>query len=69
MSDSKLPAGQTRPFHVSPAPGLSPCDEHCLAGDVTITPDARGRHVETSGELFTLRPRVRDTSVRATERP
>jgi len=47
---------------------LSPCDKRCLAGEVTITPDARGRHVETSGELFTLRPRVRDTSVRATER-
>jgi hypothetical protein len=39
------------------------------AGEVTTTPDARGRHVERSGELFTLRPRVRDTSVRATERP
>jgi hypothetical protein len=48
---------------------LSPCDERCLAGEVTIKPDARSRHVETSGELFTLRPRVRDTSVRATQRP
>ena len=48
---------------------LSPCDERCLAGEVTITPDARGRQVETSGELFTLRARVRDTSVRATEHP
>ena len=48
---------------------LSPCDERCLAGQVTITSDAPGRHVETSGELFTLRPRVRGPSVRATEDP
>lgn len=59
MSDSKLPAGQTRRFHVSPALGLSPCDERCLAGNVTITLDGGGGHVETSGESFTLRPRSR----------
>ena len=51
MSGSQFPAAQKRPFHVSPALGLSPCDECCLAGEVTITLDARGRHVERSGEL------------------
>ncbi len=34
---------------------ISPCDERCYAGDVEIRPDARGRRVELSGELFALR--------------
>jgi hypothetical protein len=34
---------------------ISPCDEGCVAGEVSITPDASGRFVETSGELFMLR--------------
>jgi hypothetical protein len=34
---------------------LSPCDERCDAGEVTITRDASLAVIETSGELFTLR--------------
>jgi hypothetical protein len=41
---------------------ISPCDERCYAGEVTITPDAEGRLVEISGELFTLRRRRGESS-------
>jgi hypothetical protein len=34
---------------------ISPCDDRCYAGDVTIRADAAGRFPEISGELFTLR--------------
>ncbi len=47
---------------------LSPCDERCDAGEVTITRDASLAVIETSGELFTLRracPKFRGTSVAA----
>jgi hypothetical protein len=36
---------------------ISPCDERCLAGEVSITRDSRGSQVEISGEVFTLRRR------------
>jgi hypothetical protein len=35
---------------------ISPCDERCDAGHVTIQPDAHGPFPQLSGELFTLRP-------------
>ncbi len=34
---------------------VSPCDERCQAGRVTIRPDAEGQFAQLSGELFTLR--------------
>jgi hypothetical protein len=34
---------------------ISPCDERCNAGQVTIQPDAHGPSPQISGELFTLR--------------
>jgi hypothetical protein len=34
---------------------VSPCDERCLAGEVTITKDSNSGVVEISGELFRLR--------------
>ena len=36
---------------------ISPCDERCQAGEVSITADSQGPHVEISGEIFTLRRR------------
>ena len=36
---------------------ISPLDERCQAGEVSITVDSRGRQVEISGEVFTLRRR------------
>jgi hypothetical protein len=36
---------------------ISPCDEQCQAGEVTIRPDADGWYPQISGELFTLRLR------------
>jgi hypothetical protein len=36
---------------------ISPCDERCHAGQVTIKPDAEGQFPQISGELFTLRRR------------
>jgi hypothetical protein len=45
------------PFNISAAGvQLSPCDEYCDAGEVTITRDPSSAVVSTSGELFTLRP-------------
>jgi hypothetical protein len=44
------------PFNVTPTyVQVSPCDERCLAGEVTIARDSRSRAVEISGELFSLR--------------
>jgi hypothetical protein len=34
---------------------ISPCDERCQAGQVTIMPDAEGQFTQISGELFSLR--------------
>jgi hypothetical protein len=34
---------------------ISPCDERCQAGEVTIRPDAHGQYPQISGELFLLR--------------
>jgi hypothetical protein len=34
---------------------ISPCDERCQAGEVTIRPDADGQYPQISGELFALR--------------
>jgi hypothetical protein len=34
---------------------ISPCDERCQAGQVTIGPGAEGPFMQISGELFTLR--------------
>ena len=36
---------------------ISPCDERCQAGEVSITADSAGSHVEISGEILTLRQR------------
>ena len=36
---------------------ISPCDERCQAGQVTIGPGAEGPFMQISGELFTLRKR------------
>lgn len=47
------------PFNVtSTYVQVSPDDERLLAGEVSITPDAQGPHVEITGELFTLRHRL-----------
>jgi hypothetical protein len=35
---------------------ISPCDERCDLGQVTIQPDAHGPFPQLSGELFILRP-------------
>ncbi|HET9895667.1 MAG TPA: hypothetical protein VFQ44_12130 [Streptosporangiaceae bacterium] len=35
---------------------ISPDDEHCIAGQVTITHDTSSQHSQLSGEIFTLRP-------------
>jgi hypothetical protein len=35
---------------------ISPDDERCIVGEVTITQDSRGPWPELSGELFTVRP-------------
>jgi hypothetical protein len=41
------------PFDVTPTyVQVSPCDERCLAGEVTIARDSRSRAVEISGELL-----------------
>lgn len=46
------------PFHRSPFNvtstyvQISPDDERLTAGEITISPDARGPHVEISGDLF-----------------
>jgi hypothetical protein len=34
---------------------ISPCDERCQAGEVTIRPDAGGQYPRISGEIFALR--------------
>ncbi len=34
---------------------ISPCDDRCYAGEVTIRPDAQGQFPQISGELYTLR--------------
>jgi hypothetical protein len=34
---------------------ISPCDERCQAGEVTIRPDGDGQYPQISGELFLLR--------------
>jgi hypothetical protein len=34
---------------------ISPCDERCQAGEVTIRPDAEGQYPQISGEIFLLR--------------
>lgn len=36
---------------------ISPCDERCQAGQITIGPGAEGPFMQISGELFTLRKR------------
>ena len=47
---------RTSPFTINGSNvQISPCDERCVAGEVPITPDASGRFVETSEELFMLR--------------
>jgi hypothetical protein len=35
---------------------INPSDERCIAGQVTIRPDAQGPVPQLSGELFTVRP-------------
>jgi len=55
-ADSPRPLFDASPFIVKGTYiQISPCDEQCYAGDVEIRPDALGRRVELSGELFTLR--------------
>jgi hypothetical protein len=39
---------------------ISPCDERCMAGEVSITVDSRGPQVEISGEVFTVRPVLKE---------
>jgi hypothetical protein len=34
---------------------ISPCDDRCKLGEVAIRPDAEGRHVQVSGEVFAVR--------------
>jgi hypothetical protein len=38
---------------------ISPIDERCYVGEVTILPGAHGPVPEISGELFTIRPMKR----------
>ena len=48
------------PFVVhGPYVQISPCDERCHAGEIEIRPDGRSRLGEISGELFTVRRRMR----------
>jgi len=55
-ADSPRPLFNSCPFIVRGTYlQITPCDEWCYAGDVKIRPDALGRRVELSGELFTLR--------------
>jgi len=55
-ADPPRPLSSASPFIVKGTYiQISPCDERCYAGDVEIRPDARGRRVELSGELFALR--------------
>ena len=55
-ADSPRPLFSSSPFIVRGTYlQITPCDERCYAGDVEIRPDAVGRQVELSGELFTLR--------------
>jgi hypothetical protein len=55
-ADGPGPLFATSPFVVGGARAhISPCDERCYAGEVTILTDASGGFVEVSGELFTLR--------------
>jgi hypothetical protein len=50
----------TSPFVIhGPYVQISPCDERCHAGEIQIRPDGRSRLGEISGELFTVRPRMR----------
>jgi hypothetical protein len=46
-----FPAVMVRSSHVR----LSPCDERCEEGEVTIKPDADGPFPQISGEVFALR--------------
>jgi hypothetical protein len=46
------PAILARPGFVQ----ISPADERCRAGELTITPDSESRWPELSGEIFTVRP-------------
>jgi hypothetical protein len=60
-SDAPGPLFATSPFVVGGGRvHVSPCDERCYAGEVSIEADASGGFVEMSGELFTLR-RALDT--------
>jgi hypothetical protein len=55
-ADPPCPLSSSAPFIVKGTYiQITPCDERCYAGDVEIRPDAQGRRVELSGELFTLR--------------
>ena len=47
-----LPAIRTKGGYVQ----ISPDDERCIVGEVTITRDSLGPWPELSGELFTVRP-------------
>jgi hypothetical protein len=51
-----------RPLFASPAfvvkgtyVQISPCDDQCQAGEVTVQPGADGLYPQISGELFALR--------------
>jgi hypothetical protein len=47
------------PFIVKgPCIQINPSDEHCIAGQVTITPGAHGQRPQLSGEIFTPRPAI-----------
>jgi hypothetical protein len=49
---------QTSPFvQAGPYTQISPCDERCQAGEVSITVDSHRPQVEISGEVYTLRQR------------
>jgi hypothetical protein len=57
-TDGPGPLFATSPFVVGgTSVQISPSDERCYVGEVSIQNDASGRYVETSGELFTLRAR------------
>lgn len=44
---------------------MSPCDHLCVVGEVRIVRDPAIASVETSGEIFTVRPKDRHTAVEA----
>ena len=62
-TDAPRPIFESSPFVVAGSfVQISPQDERCFAGEVSIRRDSSGPFVETSGEIVTLRRAGRDLS-------